>query len=264
MKKMLLGLYLNIFSKPIMYRFNKILYILSLKGMGITNYQNYFTGELSMLKRLKKSGTKLENVFDVGANVGDYSLNIQGLFPSAKIFAFEPVAETYSILQKKCKKTKIKTYNLGLGEKNGESKIFYDGGGGCLKTASIFGEVEKKLKKSVIHSEKIKMVTIDSFVNKNKIEKIDFLKIDVEGNELSVLNGARKMISDKKISIIQFEFNEMNLVSKATFRDFEILLKDYNLYRILPKNLLKLDRNNNLETEIYLYQNILAILKSQD
>jgi FkbM family methyltransferase len=260
MKKEILKLYLKLFSRPSMYKFNRMLYILSLKGMGITNYQEELTGESFLLKLIKKRGYNPKIIFDVGANNGDYSLMIRKEFPDSKIFAFEPVKETFKVLEKKTNRANINVYQFGLGEENKTSRIFY-GKEKTSPTASVFIDVEKKLGKSNINSEKINIKKIDDFVEDNKIEGIDFLKIDVEGNELNVLKGAKKLIDKNKIKIIQFEFNEMNLISKATFRDFQELLKDYEIYRILPEGLLKLNRYINLDTEIYLFQNLLAILK---
>lgn len=53
---------------------------------------------------------------------------------------------------------------------------------------------------------KVKTVTIDSYSEKNNIKEIDFLKIDTEGAELDVLNGCKKMLSEKKIKFLQVEY----------------------------------------------------------
>ena len=87
------------------------------------------------------------------------------------------------------------------------------------------------------------------------------MKIDVEGNELSVLQGAKRLIEEGKIKIIQFEFNWINVYSKVFMEDFRELLKDYDLYRLLPRGLLKIDFSKKTYYEIYNFQNILAINK---
>lgn len=251
--KSLRNLYVKLFSRPALYRFNRIMYILSLKGMGITNYQGELSGEKNLLKRLRKENLKV--FFDVGANIGDYSKEVKEFFPNAKIYSFEPVKGTFETLKKR---VDAHVYNFGLGKKEETLTIFY-GDEKNSPHSSLFEEVEKKHKKKKILSEKVKIRKLDNFIKENKIKKIDFLKIDVEGNEFSVLKGAKMALKEKRIRYIQFEFNEMNLVSKASFRDFKNILPDYDFYRILPNSILKLNSESNLDTEIFLFQNILAV-----
>ena len=90
------------------------------------------------------------------------------------------------------------------------------------------------------------------------LDVVDFLKIDVEGHELAVLRGAERMLGAGSIRLIQFEFNEMNVVSRTFLRDFRLLLPNYTMYRLLPKGLLPLGEVPVL-TELFAYQNILAV-----
>lgn len=83
----------------------------------------------------------------------------------------------------------------------------------------------------------------------------------MEGNELAVLKGGEKSISEGKIKAIHFEFNEMNVSSRVFFRDFWKLLKDYQIYRLLPREMLEINHYSPLTCEIFAYQNIVAILK---
>ena len=105
------------------------------------------------------------------------------------------------------------------------------------------------------------MDTLDNFAKKEKIKKIDFLKIDIEGNELSVLEGAKNLIKGNKISLIEFEFNEMNAYSRTFFKDFINLLPNFKFYRIMPKGLYKLGPYKPITHEIFAFQNILAVKK---
>ncbi len=95
---------------------------------------------------------------------------------------------------------------------------------------------------------------------RKKIKEVKFLKIDTEGNELNVLLGAAQLLKEKRIETIQFEFNEMNTVSRVFFRDFQELLPDHAFYRLLPAGLLPLEKNSPMTNEIFGYQNIIATL----
>ena len=102
---------------------------------------------------------------------------------------------------------------------------------------------------------------IDNFCLNSCIEKIHFLKLDIEGNEYNALLGAEKMLKAKKIDFIQFEFGGCNIDSRTYFQDFWYLLKDdYNFYRIL-KNGLHPIKNYSESLEIFITINFLLELK---
>ena len=116
--------------------------------------------------------------------------------------------------------------------------------------------------KSSIVSHEVDVTTVDIVVEKNKFEMIDFLKIDVEGYELAVLNGSIKTLENKSISIVQFEFTQLNTTTRIFFKDFYELLSDnYSIYRLLPNGLLEIKQYDPTIQEIFGYQNYVAILK---
>ncbi|HKI87806.1 MAG TPA: FkbM family methyltransferase, partial [Draconibacterium sp.] len=124
----------------------------------------------------------------------------------------------------------------------------------------IFTDIYRKDFKSV----SIQLEVLDAFLEENKIETIDFLKTDTEGNDFNVLLGAQKALKNKAIKIIQFEFNETYIYSGVFIKDFKNLFKDYNLYRILTHGIIPLDFDKPVDYEIFLFQNILAIQKDID
>jgi hypothetical protein len=72
--------------------------------------------------------------------------------------------------------------------------------------------------------------------------------------------GARQLLRDGKINAVQFEFNEMNIISRSTFKDFWDLLNGFDFYRLLPAGkLLPIKKYSPAICEIYAYQNIIAI-----
>ena len=104
----------------------------------------------------------------------------------------------------------------------------------------------------------ITLTTIDTFCQENNIEHIDFLKIDVEGNELKVLQGAKTMINNGNIDYIQFEFGGTAIDAHIYFQDFYYLLKDkYRIYRILNNGLRHIDKYSELN-EIFVTTNFFA------
>ena len=191
---------------------------------------------------MKKLNLKSPNILDIGANNGIYSIYYAKKYKNSKIFSFEPVKKNYFLLKKNIHLNKIKnikTYNFGFFNKNKTAKIGLPDKREIKKNInngfySIFGENSSK---------KIRLKTIDKFVKKNKIKKIDFIKIDTEGSEYFILKGGLKTIEKFK-PIIQFEYNFITKkLGKKRLKDIlkifiKLNYKKYYLVRndkILPK-----------------------------
>ncbi len=253
-----------IFCRPIFYKFNEHLFKLSLRGLGILNSEvSEATGEDYLLKQLsKKWNPKI--IFDVGSNTDVYGYKY---FKKAKIYAIEPHPKTFEKLTNIFRKNKrILKFNFAVSNKKGTAKLWDFADDTQLKKTQPTSQLSS-LNKTVInqlHGQKaqsflVRKITLDEFVRQQKIKMIDFLKIDTEGHELQVLQGAKQLINDKKIGFIQFEFNEMNVFSGNFFKDFVNLLPGYSFYRILPHGLYPLKNYRPLTHEIFGFQNILAV-----
>ena len=258
---MIFKIYRIIFARKFFIKFNKILYHLSLNGIGILNWENSkISGEDFFLRSYLKDKT-IKVIFDIGANEGSYSKEIMLLNPNVELYAFEPHPKTFIKLQGIANKFYFKAFNVGVGVKNETKKIYdykYKDGS---QHASIYKDVIKKIHKKESVAHKINIIKLDDFNKEYKIDKIDLLKIDTEGNELNILMGAIDLIKNSKIDVIHFEFNEMNVYSRVFFRDFYELLVNYNFYRMLPDGLVFLGDYNPIYQEIFAYQNIVAIRK---
>jgi len=256
-RKNLLKLYTQIFSRPYFYRFNKFLFDISLRGLGIYCSKSgikYFYSEL--LQEIISDNEPV--IFDVGANVGINTTLLNKNFPSASIYSFEPNPKCFEKL-KIIEKSNIKVFDLALGDKIKKIKLYDRESTELTKHSTFYKDVIKELHSSALTEYEVNVTTLDKICEQENINKIDFLKIDTEGNDYYVLNGAKNLLSNNAISCIQFEFNTMNVMSRVFFRDFILLLQNYKLYRILPTGLLKLN-SNILYTEIYGLQNIVAVL----
>lgn len=268
MLKIFFCVYRFIFSRKLFYRFNKLLYLCSLRGLGVFNYENLnVSGEKYFIKTylVKKSREKEKFiVFDVGANVGKYSQLLSNYINNVLVYAFEPHPKTFQTLSSNLSGCAgVKLFNYGISSSNKKTFIYDYAEQNGSSHASLNKDVFKSVYNSNEIEHEIEVITIDHFVDQNKIEKIDFLKIDVEGLEYEVILGAKNMIAENKIEIIQFEFTQLNSTTKVFFKDFwDRLSNNYNLYRLLPNDLLYLDEYNPTINEIFGYQNIVAINKN--
>jgi FkbM family methyltransferase len=163
--------------------------------------------EAKLLEDLMPFICKAETILDIGAHIGSHSF-VYGFFnPNAKIYAFEPQKKIYDLLSKnvsirpnvipinKCVGHTNMTCNLSRNAKCGENSdidICYGNGPIMnLGGVSIGGS-----------GEEVEMITIDSL----NLETCDFIKIDVEGAEGLVIEGATETIRKFK-PIICFEWS---------------------------------------------------------
>ena len=244
MKALLLYFLKGTFGKKRMQRFYESLFRLSLHGMNYGNGGDYQkSGELNVLSYVKDRfrNEKKIVVFDVGANVGNYSIAVaRTLGEKATIHCFEPSAKTYVLLAKNTAGlNNITLNNFGIGEVASSRLLYTDREGSGL--ASVYQRELGYMGVTMDVSEEIKVSTLDEYCTVKNIDRLHFLKLDIEGHELSALKGARKLISEKKIDLIQFEFGGTSMDSRTYFHDFYTLLKnDYKIYRILKDGLFEL------------------------
>ena len=222
------------------------------------------SGESYVINSVLKSyllGSKV-TFFDVGANVGSYSKMLNQAFPDSKIYAFEPNLNTFKVLKEQFSRADVKTFCIGLSSCASKTKIYTYASDNQSQHASIYKEVLSDLHKAdqVIGID-FETDSIDNFCEQHNIKEIDFLKIDTEGHEFEVMSGAKKMIMQGSIKIIQFEFNEMNIISRVFLKDFYHMLNDYNIYRVDSDRLLPLFEYDS-RNEIFQFQNFLAVNKS--
>ncbi len=255
--------YALLFGRRRFAEFNSILLRLGLRGLGIMNYYDFkVSGEKYLIDKIL-SQYDCRVVFDVGANEGDYS-EIFSLRSNCQVFSFEPHPVNFARLKKKFSGDNVYLFQIGLSDKEETVTLFDYKDNPGSQHASIYKHAITDLRNVEAGEIQVEMKTIDGFARTNNISKINLLKIDTEGNEYKVLEGAVNCIKNKMIDIIHFEFNEMNVISRVFFKDFVAILKDYNLYRLLPNDLLPLHYHKPLEHEIFAFQNVVAFRKDID
>lgn len=242
------------------------LYALSLRQMNFGRASNYrVNGELHSLKQLARQwNNKPVTLLDVGANVGEFTLEILEAFQGQtfQLYAFEPSTRAWSQLKERVPvQPNIHIQHVALSNEQGTADLFFPKEGSAL--ASLHQRDLSHVNQSFGQKEQVSITTLDRFCHENAIEYIHLLKIDVEGHELAVLKGAKGMMDRNAIEVIQFEFGGTSLDSRSYFKDFyQLLSPKYKIYRILPKGLRELERYSE-KLEIFQSANYLAILNRQ-
>jgi FkbM family methyltransferase len=159
-------------------------------------------------------------IVDVGANIGYYSLIYSLIYPDSQIYSFEPSELNIPFLKYHAsQRQNIKIFNFGFHDKKDELDIQMPSE---QQSASVSNDKNNTGLLSLYGvsgrlSEKIKLFSLDEKILKEKIirERISFIKIDVEGNELKVLMGATGTLEMHK-PILEIELNKSALLMAGT------------------------------------------------
>ncbi|WP_107763496.1 FkbM family methyltransferase [Coprothermobacter proteolyticus] len=130
-------------------------------------------------------------VFDIGAYVGDTALWFsKAVGPQGKVYAFEPEPSNFEKLKANLERNKVTNViplQLAVSETEGEMQVSSAAGSSVITQAGT--------------GLSVKVTTIDKFMEANKLPRVDFIKMDVEGHELKVLKGADETIKTFKPSL---------------------------------------------------------------
>ena len=188
------------------------------------SYHFKSNGEEGLLDKL--SDQNISIVFDVGANVGDWSAIALKKFRNAKLHAFELSESTYiNTLSKFSNEERLILNNCGLSDNVGEFEYKDYGensGVNTLLSDAVFHDnsIKPKLKKAKIN-------TGSAYCKLMNITSIDLLKIDVEGAEHLVLLGFSELLEKGQIKVIQFEYGYTHGDAKFLTKDFYKMLEGY-------------------------------------
>jgi len=158
-------------------------------------------------------------IVDAGANVGSVSLDFAYYFPKAKILAFEPITSTYEKLQLQAQKHKnIMPVKLALGEGKYQVNISLNIEDTINSIASPPSE------ENISGTETINVESLDRYIDEHQLSEVDVLKIDVEGFEFKVLDGADQLVRNSiKAIILEVGYERSN--SKVHFSDVEVYME---------------------------------------
>lgn len=196
------------------------------------NHDLYSNGEKVLLQKL--SNLNPEIIFDVGANVGDYSIVANEICPQAKIFAFEPVPETFAQLKIIAQEREnIHPKHFGLYEESGRQEMKIYPGSEHASLFRIQGDAYKEVDHVFVETK-----TGDQFMREEGIDRIDLLKLDVEGAEMGVLKGMKPSFAERKIRLVQFEYGYINIATKNLLADYYAFFEPfgYMVGKLYPKS----------------------------
>lgn len=143
------------------------------------------------------------SVVDVGANEGQTAARFLACFPRARIFSFEPVPATFSRLVAACGgHPRVTCENLAASDSTGNMQMLV--GAETDSFVSRIVDVDAR-EDAVWHRETVRAVRLEDYLDGKKLPRIDLLKTDTEGHDLSVLRGCETLLRDHRVGFVLCE-----------------------------------------------------------
>lgn len=156
---------------------------------------------------------KPQVIFDVGAHHGETVAEYRRLFgEQPKIYSFEPYPASYQkLLSNTAHYPNLQCFELGLAATSGQMRFYSNKSDATNSLLSFDAEEVKRLELGdtsivqTIEQVEVPVDTVDNFCKKNSIQQIDILKMDVQGAELAVLQGAKQLLAMGAVKLVYAE-----------------------------------------------------------
>lgn len=201
-------------------------------GFTVVRKSSYFFDDLKSFFDPKEEVL----VLDVGAYHGEFSLNFIEVYENAKIFAFEPAKSSYNKLTKKVTKfPNIFPENIAIGEFTCPTTLYKtkaSHSSSLLRSNENYYGLQK-----IVGTETVECTTLKRWLDKKKIEKINFLKLDVQGLDLIILKNVEEILPKIDIIIVEMNFKEQYHGSTNFIELYQFLVEnDYEIVNLFNFN----------------------------
>ena len=145
--------------------------------------------ETEAVRQLVKPG---DYCLDIGGSFGWYTVLLSRIVgEQGRVYSFEPINRNYeshlrNIELNNC--TNVEPNNLAVGQADGEIEIF-------LSDIDTSGSLKLRRYKKTYEVQKTKIIKLDDYVSDRNIDRLDFIKIDIEGGELDAFKGAERLLT---------------------------------------------------------------------
>ncbi|MEO9876495.1 MAG: FkbM family methyltransferase [Anderseniella sp.] len=186
------------------------------------------------ISSLKDRGFDFSVFYDVGANIGTWSINVQDRFPDAHFELFEPLAGHLADVDDRSLVPKLHSANLhsvALSDETRDGEIKILGRAGVGSSILVLSGDRKKDIKII----PCKMVRMDEYVAREQLKQPDFIKLDTQAAELKVLQGAEQTIRGTKFILLETWMRRVYGPDTPLFHEIAdwLYAHDFVLYEML-------------------------------
>jgi len=170
--------------------------------------------------------------FDVGANKGEWTQEALRLNPAVQIHCFEPARQAFETLRSVTWPAGVTLNHLGLSDAPGTRTLH------LFENAKLNSlHARAGLAQGDVIEEQVTVTTLDEYARSRQLGEIDFLKIDVEGEELRVLEGGRALFAARQVRFAQVEYGGTYIDARVLFKDVFAFASrhGYLVYQLHPR-----------------------------
>lgn len=195
------------------------------------------SGEKRIFDVLRRRSEGPWCILDVGANRGQFLRCALESMPRdrTQVHCFEPGALAFSELERSFGSlAHVRLNRTAVGRTIGRATLHYECAGSGLASLT---------KRDLVHfgihfdlSESVELTTLDDYCARSAIERVHLLKLDIEGHELDALKGSHRLLAERRVDALTFEFGGTHIDTRTCFRDFWKLLgaAQMRIHRITP------------------------------
>ena len=169
------------------------------------------------IRRLARSQMwKVQQIVDVGAHYGEWAGTALAAFPDARLISFEPFPESFRELQSRyADNSRLQAVNVAASNRQAEQQFhLYENS--CLNSLTDKSSWTVKADWNSMASIPVQTVRLDEWCQQAGIAQVDLLKVDTEGFDLQVLEGAAGLLQRRGVKFVYVEFNDLQPSNSAT------------------------------------------------
>ena len=231
-----------LYKNPSYRKYNRNGIKMNLNISNLVDHYVYYSTDQSALDRFISYLKPTFNVIDIGANIGYTTLLFSKACTQGKIISVEPSGELFETINNHIKLNEfnnVKCLNIGLGEKNKTVKLF--------KVSETNTGMNRIFENEDIpfRSENIIIKTLDEVDKEENLSTIDAIKIDVEGYELKVLQGAVNVLkTHNPVLLVEIDYDNLKEQQASPEQIFKLLFElDYSIFEAETMQKIELTRD---------------------
>lgn len=149
-------------------------------------------------------GLRIGTVIDIGANVGQSAVEFRKVWPQVRIHCCEPVPKTFATLRSRVEGPLTKCHPVAIGVRREELMMHVPEEEARSDISSLHGG-HPSLAGRAMREERVQVISLGELFDQEGIQRADLVKVDTEGHDLQVIEGARDLFRAGRIGILDVE-----------------------------------------------------------
>lgn len=175
----------------------------SLTGLRIIRHQPFGADKFADIQMVWPD-MQVRTAIDVGANIGQTAVEFRKAWPNARIHCCEPASRTYAALVARINDPLTKCHQVAIGARREELTMHVPEEEGRLDISSLQGD-HPSLTGRAVREERVQVIALGDLLDQEGISRADYVKVDTEGHDLQVIEGARSLFKAGRIGILDVE-----------------------------------------------------------